>query len=90
MQKANGHALKYNNFYTEGSSNKHSLDFILDDRNKIMPIEVKSSNYKSHASVDAFARKYHQYVSKKIIIYSKNYWEEDDCVFLPVYMTMCL
>ncbi len=88
--RANGHALKYNSFYAEGSSNKYSIDFILDEANKIAPIEVKPSNYRAHASIDAFARKYHQYVSRKIVIYSKNYKEEDGCIFLPVYMTMCL
>ena len=88
--KANGHALKYNSFYADGSANKYSIDFILDDANKIAPIEVKSSNYRAHASIDAFARKYRQYISRKIIIYSKNYREEDGCIFLPVYMTMCL
>ncbi len=88
--KANGHALKYNSFYAEGSTNKHSIDFLLDEKGKIVPIEVKSSSYKSHASVDAFARRYHQYVSKKVIIYAKNYREEEGCLYLPVYMTMCL
>ncbi len=41
-----------------------------------MPFKVKPSSHKSHASVDVFARKYHQYVSKKAIIYSKNHREE--------------
>ena len=88
--KANDHALKYNSFYIEKSNMKYSLDFILDDQNKIIPIEVKSSSYKSHASIDAFVKKYHQYVSKKIVIYSKNFRIEDGCIFLPIYMTMCL
>lgn len=88
--KASGHSLKYNSFYKKDSNTKYSIDFFIDDSNKIIPIEVKSSNYDSHTSIDEFVKKYHQYVSKEILIYSKNYKEEGNLIYLPIYMTMCL
>ena len=88
--KANGHALKYNSFYKERSNKKYSIDFLIQDGKKIIPIEVKSSNYSTHESLDCFYTKYHQYINKKIIIYGKNYKEEDGYTYLPVYMSMCL
>ncbi len=88
--KSKDYSLKYNSFYKENSNKKYSIDFFLEENNKIIPIEVKSSNYTSHSSIDAFANKYHQYISKKIIIYSKNYKIVDNIIYLPVYMTMCL
>ncbi|MGM9970040.1 MAG: ATP-binding protein [Anaeroplasma sp.] len=90
MLTANGHILKYNTFYKEGSTNLHSIDFLITNGKKINPIEVKSSNYRSHSSIDAFAKKYHQYVDKKYVIYSKNYIRDNDYIYLPVYMTFLL
>lgn len=88
--KSKDYALKYNSFYKDNSNKKYSIDFLLEENNKIIPIEVKSSDYKSHSSIDEFASKYHQYISKKIIIYSKNYKIENGIIYLPVYMTICL
>ncbi len=88
--KSKDYTLKYNSFYKENYNKKYSIDFLLEDGKKIIPIEVKSSNYKSHSSIDEFARKYHQYIQKKIIIYTKNYRDEDGILYLPIYMTMCL
>ncbi len=90
MLAANGHILKYNTFYKEESNNLYSIDFVITNGKKIYPIEVKSSNYKSHASIDEFARKYHQYIDKKYIIYSKNYIKDNEYIYLPVYMTFLL
>lgn len=88
--KSNNYSLIYNSFYKNNSNKKYSIDFLIGEGNKIIPIEVKSSNYKSHASIDEFSLKYHQYISKTIIIYSKNFYKDDDYIYLPVYMTMCL
>ena len=88
--KANDYSLKYNSFYKNNSNKKYSINFFLEENNKIIPIEVKSSDYKSHSSIDEFSNKYHQYISKKIIIYSKNFKIEDNIIYLPIYMTMCL
>ncbi len=88
--KSKDYALKYNSFYKDNSKEKYSIDFFLEENNKIIPIEVKSSDYKSHSNIDEFARKHHQYIGKKIIIYSKNFKIEDGITYLPIYMTMCL
>ena len=88
--KSKDYSLKYNSFYKDNSNKKYSIDFFLEENNKIIPIEVKSSDYKSHSSIDEFSKKYHQYISKKIIIYSKNFKIEDGIIYLPIYMTMCL
>ncbi len=88
--KSKDYALKYNSFYKESGNRKYSIDFLLEEGKKISPIEVKSSDYKSHSSIDEFARKYHLYIQNKIIIYTKNYKEEEGILYLPIYMTMCL
>lgn len=88
--KSKDYSLKYNSFYKDNSNKKYSIDFLIEENNKIVPIEVKSSNYNTHTSIDEFAIKYHQYINKKMIIYSKNYKEEDGIIYLPIYMLMCI
>ena len=88
--RANGHALKYNTFYNDNSNKAYSIDFFLESNRKICPIEVKSSNYTAHKSLDEFCKKYHQYIDKKIVVYSKNFKIENDVIYLPIYMVMCL
>ncbi len=90
MLTAKGYSLKYNTFYKEKSTNLYSIDFVLTNWKKIFPIEVKSSNYKTHTSIDEFSKKYHQYIDKKYIIYSKNYLKDDNYIYLPIYMTYLL
>lgn len=90
MLTAKGYSLKYNTFYKEKSTNLYSIDFVLTNEKKIFPIEVKSSNYKTHTSIDEFSKKYHQYIDKKYIIYSKNYLKDDNYIYLPIYMTFLL
>lgn len=88
--RANNHTLKYNSFYKKDSNKLYSIDFFVEDNKKIIPIEVKSSNYNTHSSFDEFYNRYHQYIDKRIIIYSKNYKEENGIIYLPIYMTMCI
>lgn len=90
MLRASGHELKYNNFYIDGSNNQYSIDFLIGNGRKISPIEVKSSHYQKHASLDEFKKKYHSIIDKQYIIYSKNLKIEKDIVFLPVYMTFLI
>ena len=88
--RANGHALKYNTFSNEQTKKSYSIDFFLESNRKICPIEVKSSNYTAHKSLDEFCKKYHQYIDKKIVVYSKNFKIDNDVIYLTIYMVMCL
>lgn len=66
------------------SPNASEIDFLIVKNSKICPIEVKSSSYKTHASIDAFARKYHERIGDKIVIYTKGYKHDGDITYLPV------
>ena len=49
---SNGNLLLYHTFRNKESRHHYEVDFLLTRRNKICPIEVKSSGYKAHASMD--------------------------------------
>ena len=87
---ANGNELFYHTFRNETSRHNYEIDFILARKNKICPIEVKSSGYKTHKSLDMFSEKYSERILKKYIVYTKDYMKDRDVVCLPVYMSPVL
>lgn len=88
MLVVKGDRLFYHTFPTESGKHNYEVDFILSRGNKICPIEVKSSGYKTHASLDAFCNKYSSRVGDKYLIYTKDMAHDKDITCLPVYMTM--
>ena len=94
MLKANNHQLYFHEFkYTpKGTTTekKYEMDFLLVKGRRIAPIEVKSSNFRSHKSFDYFKDKYKLKLPEKYIIYTKDFKYEDNIYYIPIYMTMCL
>ena len=90
MLKVAGNELYYYTFPTESRKHNYEVDFLIADADKINPIEVKSSGYKAHASLDAFANKFSSRIRHRYLIYTKDLRKEADIVCLPVYMTMFL
>ena len=83
---ANGNELFYYTFMKAPSRHNYEIDFILARRNKICPIEVKSSGFKAHASLDHFIEKYSSRILRKYLVYTKDYAQENNMIYLPVYM----
>ncbi len=83
---ANGNELFYYTFMKAPSRHNYEVDFLLARKNKICPIEVKSSGFKAHASLDHFIDKYSSRILKKYLVYTKDYAQEDSIIYLPVYM----
>ena len=90
MLKATGKNLFYHTIPYADGKKYYEVDFIIPDRHKISPIEVKSSGYKTHRSLDEFCLKFSDRVMNKYLIYTKDYRREDGIDCIPVYMTMFL
>lgn len=88
--KANGNSLFYYTFLDEKSRHNFEIDFLLARNNKVCPIEIKSSGYKTHASLDAFSEKYSSRILNKYLVYTKDLGKDKDVFSIPVYMTMFL
>lgn len=69
---ANGNKLFYHTFYDKIQKRNYEVDFLLVKREKICSIEVKSSSYKTHKSLDIFSEKYSKTIKEKIVIYTKD------------------
>lgn len=82
----NGHALYYYTFLNEKSKHNYEIDFLLSKKNKICPIEVKSSGYNTHKSLDAFSQKYSERILEKYLVYTKDLKKDKDILMMPVYL----
>lgn len=90
MLRASGKQLYYHTIPINDGKKYYEIDFLIADTHKVSPIEVKSSGYKTHASLDAFCDKYSDRIQNKYIIYTKDLKREQDVNYIPVYMTMFL
>ena len=87
MLQASGNGLYYHTWATANGKHNYEIDFLLPRKGKICPVEVKSSGYKTHASLDAFQEKFSERVLQRYLIYTKDLRKDGDVFLLPVYMT---
>ena len=78
MLRASGKELYYHIIPTQDGKKYYETDFLISDDYKISPIEVKSSGYKTHASLDVFRQKYSQRISNSFLVYSKDFQKGDN------------
>ncbi|MCL2158823.1 MAG: AAA family ATPase [Oscillospiraceae bacterium] len=91
MLRRNGHKpYFYSRNDKEHRENHMEIDFIITEKKKIAPIEVKSGNYKSHSSLDKFKKKFSSKLSNSYILYTKDVMIKDDIIHLPIHMAMFL
>ncbi len=83
---SSGHKLFYYTFKNEVAHKNYEIDFLISKGNKICPIEVKSSGYNSHKSLDMFCKKYSDRISQRYLVYTKDYAKDGETILLPVYM----
>lgn len=91
LLKTAGHSLYYYTFKQKSQDSDverwYEIDFLITNGDKICPIEVKSSGYKTHKSLDEFQQKFSGRIRNRYLLYTKDLRKEGDIVCLPVYMT---
>lgn len=88
MLRAKGDKLYYHTWPTPSGKHNYEIDFLLSRGFKLCPIEVKSSGYKAHVSMDEFCKKFSQHIGLKYLLYTKDLRKDGDLWLLPVYMTL--
>ena len=83
-----------NYFFIQGikASNKILQEDLKDKKNikKLAVIEVKSSTYRQHSSLDKFRKKYSERINNSYILYQKDLMVKDGVIHLPIYMGIFL
>ena len=89
MLRASGHRLFYYTF-PKDENHLYEIDFLISKGNKLCPIEVKSSGYGSHVSLDEFQKKFSSRISTPYLIYTKDLKKDHQTILLPIYLTSFL
>ena len=91
MLRAAGHRLYfYSRSNTSNRINHIEIDFLITCENKMVPIEVKSSSYRKHSSLDKFRNKFRNKIGDSFILYGKDLMIKDEVIHLPIYMASLL
>lgn len=91
MLVSSGNKLFYHTWPTESGKHNYEIDFLLSRGAKIAPVEVKSSTYKAHASLDEFCKKYSSRITNdRYLIYTKDYARIEAVKYLPAYLAYFL
>lgn len=89
MLTAAGNSLYYYTF-PDGNNHNYEVDFLLSRSNKIVPIEIKSSGYKTHKSLDEFCKKFPSRIGERILLYTKDFQKNETITCVPMYYTPML
>jgi len=76
-------------FYAQ-SNPRVEVDFLFRNGIKVNPIEVKSSGYRVHSSLDWLIARHPQNLGAKYVICTGDYEMSDGITYLPFYMAHCL
>ncbi len=94
MLVAAGHKLYFHEFKhrPKGAEKEktYEIDFLTTRGKRLLPIEVKSSGYKAHKSLDCLTEKYDLKLNEKVVLYTKDVARKEQVTYLPLYMAMCL
>ena len=85
-----GNLFFYSRYDRENRENMIEIDFLLVRKGKVCPVEVKSSVYKAHSSLDKFRKKFSPKLGESYILYTKDIMIKDNVIHLPIYMAMLL
>lgn len=79
---AHGFELYYNNDKRRGE-----IDFLIEDKNEVVPIEVKSGkDYKRHNALSSLIK--NENINKSYVLCNNNIKVEDKKIYMPIYMTL--
>ena len=76
----------------ENSSETMEVDFLIStdkitSKHNIIPIEVKSGDRYTFTSLNKLRLKYNEYLAESVIIHTKDLKEENNILYIPIYMT---
>ena len=96
MLAASGHKLYfYSNSSKDDKESRMEIDFLIakskiSNRHNISPIEVKSTNNYTLSSLKKFISKFKEQTYRPYVLHTGDYKEQDEIVYLPLYMTPLL
>ena len=78
--------LFYYTWSKEDGPRKYEVDFLLTDKKKIVPIEVKSSSTRYHSSITEFSKKYSSKLGNAYLLSQNDVSSKENLLLKPIYM----
>lgn len=82
--------LYYHTWRKKDSTHCYEIDFLLESKNKTIPIEVKSSNINNHKSIDEIYKKYSKKIAERYLLSQKDLKDDGELKLRPIYLTLAL
>ena len=83
---SSGRELLYHTWKPEGQTRPYEIDFLIDNKSKLIPIEIKSSEINNHKSINEFSKKYSSRISRRVL-FSQNDISHDGMLEIkPIYL----
>ncbi len=84
--QSNDRSLYYHIWKKNEQAHMYEVDFLITNGNKVIPIEVKSSNINNHKSIIEFSSKYSSCVSRRILFSQKDLANDGMLELKPIYL----
>lgn len=85
MIVASSRELYYYTWQKKNSTHSYEIDFLIHNNQKIIPIEVKSSQIRPHYSLDEIGKKYSKRIERKWLLSQRDIGQADDIELWPIY-----
>lgn len=84
--KSSGRELLYHTWKEKNKTHNYEIDFLIDDKTKLIPIEIKSKEAKNHRSINEFSRKYSSRIGRKVLFSQNDISHEEMLELKPIYL----
>lgn len=84
--KSSNRELLYHSWKEKNQTHLYEIDFLIDDKTKLIPIEIKSSEKNNHKSIDEFSKKYSSKISRRILFSQNDISHEGMLELKPIYL----
>ena len=83
---SSGRELFYYTWKSENQTHSHEIDFLIVDKAKLIPLEIKSSETNNHKSINEFAKKYSSRISRRLLFSQSDISHEEMLELKPMYL----
>ncbi len=84
--KSSGRELVYYTWKENNQTHSYEIDFLIDEKAKLIPIEIKSSEINNHKSINEFAEKYSSKISRRVLFSQSDVSHEGMLELKPIYL----
>ena len=81
-----GRELLYYTWKSEKQTHPYEIDFLIDNKSKLIPIEIKSSESQNHKSINEFSKKYSSRISRRVLFSQSDISHDEMLELKPIYL----